>query len=379
MLHKKEQWFTLVEILIGIIIVVSVIITWFYALTHINIGKIKLIEETSIEKEAFYFSEKLFEFIKKGWVIDYEEYFNRQSINYFSVDYENWHYLISSQFWNWGNEIYYCISWDGNSMWTWGCMDDDYNSFWFFLYLSPFIFWQYNYQFIDCNSDMDNDFGDEDWDGDILWDDDDEYLGLGPNAFSWSKVDELYLINGNKTKRTFLRWNVILDPNAPSGAVCNGLDFPPSSITWSGCLWNIQFLKLEWMDWWNDHIENSSDSTEYDWIIDTWIFDREVYGLTNAVVADSNPWSDVYDHDSENYWVNLFPNTINVKNIDFFLYPSKDINLAWKETNPDINIAPYIRINLTLTPSWRKRVIIKGKSSELNFSTTLSLGDIFIK
>ncbi|NUJ97337.1 hypothetical protein HGA92_00945 [Candidatus Gracilibacteria bacterium] len=377
MLHKKKKGFTLVEILIGIIIVVSVIITGFYALTHINIGKIKLIEETSIEKEAFYFSEKLFEFIKKGGVIDYEEYFNRQNVGIGS--FIDGHYSLLTGFGNLEDEFYYCRSGNANSMGTGGCVNTIYNTSGVSLLSNPLIFGQYAYQFIDYNSNADDDLGDEDGDGNIQRDDDDEYLGFGPEAFIGPMVDELYLINGSKTKRTFLRWNVAFDPNAPTGATCDGLIGNPSSITGSGCLGNIQFLKLEGMDWGNDHNEITQDDTQYDGIIDTWIFDREVYGLTNAVVADSNPGSDVYDHDSENYWINLFPNTINIENINFFLYPTKDIHLAWKETNPDINIAPYLRIDITLTPSWRKRAGINGRPPEFNFSTTLSLSDIFAK
>jgi len=36
----------------------------FSAMTSVVVGKVKLIEKTSIQKEAFYFSEKLFEMIK---------------------------------------------------------------------------------------------------------------------------------------------------------------------------------------------------------------------------------------------------------------------------------------------------------------------------
>jgi len=72
---------------------------------------------------------------------------------------------------------------------------------------------QYALQFINFNINADNDSwlpGDEDSDGSIIWDDDDEYLGEGPEVFwSDSEITELYLISGNKKKRTFFRYSVI--------------------------------------------------------------------------------------------------------------------------------------------------------------------------
>jgi hypothetical protein len=94
--------------------------------------------------------------------------------------------------------------------------------------------------------------------------------------------------------------------------------------------------------------------------------------LSSSIVADVGG-------NSEDYWLPLFSDNINVKKVDFFLYPSKDINLAWKDPNPAVNLAPYVRINLTLSPSRKKRATIKGNALEFNFSTTLSLRDIFIK
>jgi len=373
-----KKAFTLIEIMIGITIVASVVISWFYALTSINVGKIKLIEETTIEKEAFYFSEKLFEFIKRGGLIDYEEYFNRSNVN--ATSFINGHYSTLSWFWNKSNQFYYCISGNGTSMGIWGCMVNSYNNLWVILTTRPFLFWEYAYQFIDYNSNADEDWGDEDWNLSPLEDDDDEYLWLWPDAFSsTNSVQELYLINSDKTKRTFLRWNVSVDPKKPIAETCTGLAGDPKSIAWEGCLGKIEFLKLEWVDWWNDHNENTWDNTEYDGIIDTWLFDRDVYGLTKKIVADENPLADWENHNSENYWVSLFPNTINVKKINLFLYPSKDISFAWKDVNSSVNIAPYLRINLSLSPSWERRVAIKWQPVEFNFSTTLSLSDVFIK
>jgi hypothetical protein len=39
-----------------------------------------LIERTNITKDVVYFTEKLFEEIKSGGTLDYEEYFNRKVV-----------------------------------------------------------------------------------------------------------------------------------------------------------------------------------------------------------------------------------------------------------------------------------------------------------
>lgn len=91
----NKLWFSLIELLIAILIFGMVIMWWFYALSSVNIWKIKLIEKTDINKEAFYFSEKLFEEIKAWWVIDFEEYFNRFVV--WNVT-SSWHFLKQLDF-----------------------------------------------------------------------------------------------------------------------------------------------------------------------------------------------------------------------------------------------------------------------------------------
>ena len=50
--------------MIGILIVSIVMIGGFQALSSVMIGKPRLIEQANIQKESFYFTEKLFEMIK---------------------------------------------------------------------------------------------------------------------------------------------------------------------------------------------------------------------------------------------------------------------------------------------------------------------------
>ena len=95
MTNKKA--FTLIEIIVSIVILIIVIIWWFNAYTAVLIWKIKLIEKTDIQKQAFYFSEKFFEELKKWWTIDYEEYFNRKIV---WVTTSSGHYDLNTWFWN---------------------------------------------------------------------------------------------------------------------------------------------------------------------------------------------------------------------------------------------------------------------------------------
>jgi hypothetical protein len=37
------------------------------------------------------------------------------------------------------------------------------------------------------------------------------------------------------------------------------------------------------------------------------------------------------------------------------MYPNKDRELAWQDADPKININPYIRIQMTLSPSYKAR------------------------
>jgi len=129
---RNNSWFTLVEIILWILIFSMVVVWWFQALSSVNLWKIKLIEKTDITKDAFYFSEKLFDEIKKGWTIDYEEYFNRKVVWYAT---SSWHYILDTWFWNfwnwwivWStsywNWFYYCRS-TTTPMWTWWCYNND--------------------------------------------------------------------------------------------------------------------------------------------------------------------------------------------------------------------------------------------------------------
>lgn len=99
-------------------------------------------------------------------------------------------------------------------------------------------------QFWDFNSNKNDDNGDEDRNNDIIGDEDDLNLWNGPEVFV-GEPKELYLIDTNKNTRTFFRWIIRQDPNAPTEngtpKQCQITNDKPNDF----CVGNIQILKLK--------------------------------------------------------------------------------------------------------------------------------------
>jgi hypothetical protein len=85
-------------------------------------------------------------------------------------------------------------------------------------------------------------------------------------------------------------------------------------------------------------------------VIDTWLIHPDFLTTTTDVVAGSNTTS---------YWQPIFPNSINVSNVEFYLFPNKDVEYSWRDTNAAIQVAPYLQIKMTLQPSWKEKRKIK--------------------
>jgi hypothetical protein len=375
-LFKMNKAFTLIEIIVWILIVTIVLLGWFQALSAVSIWKVRLIQQTDIQKESLYFTQRLFEMIKKWWTIDYEEYFNRKVI--WNTTYWSWHFLIESWFWNfwswwivwtlwfWDN-FYYCISWNwiwNKITWSW-CYDNSLNTYGLSVLWLQQRYWQYSYQFIDYNSNYDIDLWDENWDWKIEWDDDDEYLWDWPELFvSWENLTELYLISWNKKERILFRWKVEKDLDSPLSATCS-MD-ANNNVTWSWCIWTIEYLKLEWRDMWLVHDLITSDNTRYDWVVDTWVI-NSTFTWVDWIVA----WTSIVN------WVPLFPKSINVSEFKIYAYPNKDLWLSWKNDDSVINVSPYVILKFKLKPSWISRKKIQWEGKELDFSMTVNLSDIY--
>ena len=358
-------------------------ISWFQALSAIGVWKIKLIEKTRIEKEAYFAAERFFELIKKWGTIDYEEYWNRYSSN---TTYASWHFLEPTGFWNfwrwgivdtttYGDDLYFCQSKSGTAMPQDGCLRD-FNIWWGEIDIDRSgdvqVYGQYSYQFIDYNSDADTNW-DEDNDSkigngdlDFIGDDDDLYLGIGPEAFpEWVDVGELYLINETRDERVYFRWNVQTDPDALAGAPCSGT----KTMSWTGCLWTIQFLKLVGSDEWYDH-GNDGWVFQGDGIIDTWRIHPDFTSDNSSPVAGS---------DWEEYWQDIFPETIHVSSVEFYLYPNKDSEYSWRDTSDNLKIAPYLGLKMILQPSWKEKKKIRWKVPSVDIVTTIQLLDFDLR
>jgi prepilin-type N-terminal cleavage/methylation domain-containing protein len=397
-MKNTNTWFSLIEILLGMLIVSIIMVSAFQALSAVWIAKVKLIERTKIEKQAYFATEKFFEMIKKWGTIDYEEYWNRYSHN---TLYDSGYFDITSGFWNfwdntstentnYGRKPYYCLSWPGTSMWTDGCLIINNIRFgWGWineLKSGSQRYGQYEQQFIDRNSDEDGDSNglnctgpdsisrlwtlwDENCDGSILWDDDDLFLGIWPAAFIGSsitnKVWELYLINGDGNERTYFRWNVGIDPDAISGT-CLWWE----AMIGTACLWTIEFLKLTGQDYWYDHdfLSVDADGSQWDGEIDTWLIHDDFSPL--EIVAGSN---------AINYWQAIFPDSIHVSDVEFYVYPNKDLEYSWRDTDTSIFVAPYIQIKMTLQPSLKEKSKIKWAVPIVNIATTIQLSSLDLK
>ncbi len=385
MKYINSRWFSLIEILVGILIISMVMLAWFQSLSAVGIWKIKIIEKTKIEKEAYFAWEKFFEMIKKWGTIDYEEYWNRYS---YSTWYTDGHFTDPSGFgnfgdnrpnvWNtsYGRKPYHCLSWLGDNMWTDGCIWPKYNiRFWLWGPDEdkswPQRYTQYSRQFIDRNSDGDNDGWDEDGDGSIINDADDLHIGIGPKAFIGGNLEagELYLINAAGNERTLFRWNVITDPDKPPSATCTPLIPWEKSMTWSGCLGTVEFLKLRGEDYGYDHDVASFDGdwSQWDGIIDTWMIHQDFLPNTTPVVAGSN---------NINYWQSIFPNSIHVSDLRFYLYPNKDSRYSWRDNSLSLQVAPYLQLKMTVQPSWKQKRKIKWPIPSVDITTTIQLSDL---
>lgn len=364
-----QGWFTIVEILIAILLAVSAFLVAIQVFLHINVARIKILEKTQIAKEANYFVEKLFHEIKFWGTLDYEEYFNRYN---FSTVTRSWHYEKPSGFWNfwhngnissstYGTWIFFCRSSPGTMLQGTGCITEN-NSIGSSASWRMLRYGQYAFQFIDYNSDADDNSwrpGDENGDGDIRWDEDDEHLWLGPQAFPENtNVRELYLISADGRKRTYFRWKWERDPDAPSGYSCDG----SASTFGSWCRGTIEMLKLKGSDEWFSH--DGVWISANDGIIDTWRISDEFLSTSPSPIATGG-----------SYRQDLFPPSLSVTLFEVYPYPNFPKQHAWKNPNISINVNPYVRIKMKIIPSWKKRKQIKGETPEIFISTTINLSD----
>ncbi len=388
-LLKNNRGMTLVELMVSMTIFAIIISAVLLTIQYMSIARINTAHRMSLTQELYFFQEQLFTAIKDGGTIDFEEYWNRKV---FSEETGSGHYTKKSGFGNYGRGgdggtsfgalPYLCRSGSGTPImstgWclTVGLNDSGQNQSWTYQ-----RFGQYALQFIDHNYNRDNDMGDEDGTGGIQHDEDDRNLWDGPLVYTgW--VAELYLINPDTKVRTAFRWVVRQDPDAPKNIgdcqVIDGTNNNKGLILSGSCLGNVQMLRMHGKDFgWN---HDWSGTGAYDGVTDTWVCDPKWQCPETVTAGNSNKWTIATWDDVQ--WVNLFPSTINVKNLRFELYPQKDPYLAvaapdaaqWSdEISPFIH--PYLRITVDLGFSHAERRALKTINPSLSSTTTISLDD----
>lgn len=368
--------------MIGMTIFSMIMIVILDSVANITIARTKSMNRVSLLEELYYFSESLATKIKDGGTLDYEEYWNRQMVG---ISTGSGHYVTPT--WdgnygaggqlgaipNYGSWLYLCRSGDIsvdplNRMWTNGCaLTGSLNDSWNPQNGNMQRYGEYMLQYMDYNGDANSDLGDQDGTGGIIGDEDDRDIGDGPEVLSGS-TPELYLFDPIQKERTFFRWNYVQDPGNPTTCI----------TSWSGCLGNIQVLKLKWYDIGMNHSWVTTDTGAFDGKIDTWICRPEwnckwpaIHGYPGNL--PSGTWSE---------WINLFPDYINVKQVQFQIFPRKDPWRAWGApdnltTSGFISpfIQPYVRLTLSLGLSWDRRKLIKNDDPTISLATTISLGN----
>ncbi len=391
---SSKKWFTILELMISMTLFAMIITSVILAVQSLMVARTKTLNRVTLLEDLYFFSEQLFTDIKDGWTIDYEEYWNRKSVG---IATQSGHYIsptgvgnygLGGTLWNstYGASLYLCRSASGTSMGTGWCSSGNNNGAAGYLpgapvdySTSPQRYGQYLAQFIDYNGNSDADLWDEDSDasGSIIGDDDDRSVGDAPSVLT-GPIPELYLIDKSGKTRTYFRWNILQDPNAPSGLTCSiSTTASGKTLTSSGCVGNVQVLRLKWLDLGFTHSGVTTDRSAYDGIIDTWAC-REKTQCSWPVLPDTS----ILATGQNSEWVNLFPVSINIKNLSFQIYPVKDPWLSWSASDAQQGttqispfIHPYTRMNLEMGFSWGKRRTLRNEDPTISISTSVSLSD----
>ncbi len=386
----NNHGFTLFELIVSMTIFSLIMITVLESVVNIGIARTRSVTRINLLEELYFFSEKLATSIKDGGIIDYEEYWNRQAVGTGTA---TGHYLLPTGFWdygsggilsgtNYGAWFYYCRS-GGTAptkIGTGGCLTGNNSNI---VGGTPNInyswayqrYGQYKLQYTDYNGNNDSDLGDEDSDASwsIRWDEDDKDIGDGPIVLSGSSP-ELYLYNPLTKERTFFRWTYRQDdPTSPTSCIM---------ATGSGCIGNIEILRLKWLDIGMNHSGQTLEPWVFDGMIDTWICHVD-WPCTTGPTLPSNVWGGRIPTWSDSEWIKMFPDYIDVRKLSFDIYPRKDPWRSWAAIDCIWGscpawfispfIQPYVRIQMTLGLAWEKRKIIRWDDPTITISTTVSL------
>ena len=355
----KKRAFTLLEMMLVIIASGTLISVIFSVLTTLpkvkvyNDARQTLIQQTNDIMNRF-------SVLFQDYTIDYEEYFNRQMVGCDSKSSKlkqgtNFERNITGSghcdaFTAYGNEnsrrmgdwadwqakhwIKYCSSKNTYYESKDNCQKGDLQQKWRQSY------GQYKALFRDIGDDTDGQNKANVWGSfPAVWDADDEDLGTWTEAIrDANNVKELYLISHDKSRRLLIR---------------------KDKKNWHETL---QILKLRAFDAGDSHSFDTNNNTVFDWHIDTRACDAGE-GFFCKGDTNLNNWDQLeklypkykLPQDIDDWRVDLFPESINVRDFTLAITPTKDPNYAWNEDKQQIN--PYIKITIStqLNPNIREK------------------------
>ena len=388
---SKKKAFTLLEVIITMMVfffVVTVITSLF-----IEMIKIKwwLDARQYLTRESYYLLEKL-QVLSKNYTIDYEEYRNRQQVGCISPGNPQWsgstHCTMMTYYGN-NNSFWSLIAWSSNHHMLYSCSSITTslpNEEGFpFVYtdtsletnnfsecaskfknsgllsqatLNWFIqsYGQYKKLFIDVQDDVDNTPG-------AVQDDDDLDRWDWPVAvYDATGVQELYLISHDGTNRLLIRKKLL-----------EQWDRNNSWFTWDSDnekLYTPQILQLKGLDAWQKHdFDPSSSSGVYDGQIDTWVCDSGAWFICHgSPIWGAYTWY-YFPATSDDGWVNLFASDMTITDRNILITPTKDPDLARKDTSSQIS--PSLQIQFIAKLYGKNRSSKIPRSQMNNYSIRL--------
>lgn len=332
----KKRAFTLLEMTLVVIASWTLISVIFAVLTTLprvkvfNDARQTLIQQTNDIMNRF-------SILFQDYTIDYEEYFNRKMVGCNSSNLKkgaNFNRNIDTDighcntFTAYGNENGFDIPYSKHKiqyLWTNQTHNTSNNN-------NKESYGQYERLFRNVGKDTDDVAKKNETDYRV-WDADDEDLGTWPEAISdANNVKELYLISHDKSRRLLIR---------------------KDKKNWHETL---QILKLRAFDAGDNHKFEPNNTTVFDWKIDTRTCDAGEGFICWGDEISTNLYPNYRLPKDENDWrVDLFPESINVRDFTLAITPTKNPNYAWNEDRQQIN--PYIKITITteLNPKIREK------------------------
>lgn len=128
----STRGFTLIEMMLSITVFSVIIVMAFQSLGNIGILRSKVSSKLDMNTELYFSVERLVSLMKNGGDIDYEEYWNRQTVGTATMSghYQNFtgfgnygsgaNFAIGSE--SYGDDLSYCRSDSGATMGTLGCL-----------------------------------------------------------------------------------------------------------------------------------------------------------------------------------------------------------------------------------------------------------------